>query len=46
MEEIGFGNEEQRRAKPSAAGLIDSIQVIAPLIRNEVFFSLRGRGIG
>lgn len=29
MEEIGFGNEEQRRAKPSGTQLIDSIQVIA-----------------
>lgn len=35
MEEIGFGNEEQRRAKPSGTKLIDSIQVII-LMRNEL----------
>lgn len=43
MGEIGFGNEEQRRAKPSGTQLIDSIQVKAPT-DEEYFFSSEGAG--
>lgn len=45
MEEIGFGDGEQRRAKPSGTGLIDLVQVMAATDEGRVIlmFSQTGR---
>lgn len=37
MEEIGFRDGEQRRAKPSGTRLIDLVRVMLPLMRSDSF---------